>query len=324
MNGRVASTVVEIAANLDLSRDTAVALSEPLAVSSYETRKWRYMLAIPLLGVLTLWVMAKKKLRQLFKQPKLNTNTLWFDGISPGLRLVKERAKSWRALDVIYNWRFGQKSGLFCPLEDFWFGIMNAQSVRNRLKLIKLEIQRAILECGNHQEVRILSLAAGSSQGIIEVMADFKRRGIKTRALLLDIDPTALVYARKLARKGGVSEQITVVNTSVAQVRRVSQRFRPQIIEMLGLLDYIPEEKAIRLVSKIRESFEPGGIFLTCNIRRNPERHFMKWVVDWPMIYRDPRDMARIITKAGFVDYRLIYEPLKIHGLIVARLVPKA
>ena len=87
---------------------------------------------------------------------------------------------------------------------------------------------------------------------------------------------------------------------------------------MLGLLDYLPQKKAIKLSQKIRESLGSKGIFLTCNIRRNLERHFLRWVIDWPMIYRSPVEMAEVVAEAGFIDYRLIYEPLRIHGLVVA------
>ena len=197
--------------------------------------------------------------------------------------------------------------------------MLNCQAVRNRLKLVKQEIGRAILRFSNHQEVRLLSLAAGSAQGVIEVMAELKAKGIQVRALLLDIDQTALDYAILLADRYGVGNQIETVKANVAQVARVSQDFRPQVIEMLGLLDYIPQGKAIRLVEKIRQSLETKGIFFTCNIYHNMEMHFLKWVINWAMIYRTPAELAEIVTEAGFSDYRLIYEPLKIHGLVIAQ-----
>ena len=48
------------------------------------------------------------------------------------------------------------------------------------------------------------------------------------------------------------------------------------------------------------------------------EKHFLKWVVNWSMIYRNPYELAEIASVAGFEDYRLIYEPLRIHGVLVA------
>lgn len=263
--------------------------------------------------------MAEKKICRLLGKPDPYINTLWFDGLGLSCREIKEGAASWRSLDIIYNYRFDQKKGLRGFVDDFWIGMMNAQAVRNRLKLVKQEIRRAILRFSNHQEVRILSLAAGSAQGVIEVMAEMKTKGIRVRALLLDIDQTALDYAKQLARQRGVDDQIEMVKASVAQVVKVSRDFRPQIIEMLGLLDYIPQDKAVRLVRKIHESLETKGIFLTCNIRHNLERHFLKWVINWSMIYRTPVELAEIVNEAGFGDCRLVYEPLRIHGLVITQ-----
>ncbi|MFA5318880.1 MAG: hypothetical protein WC387_00765, partial [Candidatus Paceibacterota bacterium] len=58
--------------------------------------------------------------------------------------------------------------------------------------------------------------------------------------------------------------------------------------------------------------------YLTCNIAPNFEQHFLKWVINWPMIYRSPRELADVIEQACFDDFRLIYEPLMIHGIVVA------
>ncbi|MBI5221180.1 MAG: class I SAM-dependent methyltransferase family protein [Candidatus Magasanikbacteria bacterium] len=321
MNGRVASTVVEIATIPELPEveTGTVAIMLPVKSAEFEKRRWPYILTMPISWLLTLWVILKKSICRWQGKPDPNINTFWFDGLGLSNRAIKEGAASWKALDIIYNHPFGHKKGLSGFVDDFWIGMINAQAVRNRLKLVKQEIRRAILQFSNHQEVRLLSLAAGSAQGIIEVMAEFKIKGIRVRALLLDIDQTALDYAMQLALRHGVGNQIETVKASVAQVVRVSKDFRPQVIEMLGLLDYIPQDKDIRLVEKIRQSLQTKGIFLTCNICHNMEMHFLTWVINWPMIYRTPAELAEIVTEAGFSDYRLIYEPLKLHGLVIAQ-----
>ncbi|MEK7653457.1 MAG: class I SAM-dependent methyltransferase family protein [Patescibacteria group bacterium] len=321
MNGQAASIIVEIATIPELPEveTGTVSITLPIKLAKFERRRWPYVLTIPISWLLTLWVIIKKSICRWQDKPEPNINTFWFDGLGLSNRVIKEGATSWKALDIIYNHPFGQRKSIGGFVDDFWIGMINAQAVRNRLKLVKQEIRRAILRFSNHQEIRLLSLAAGSSQGIIEVMAELKTKGIRVRALLLDIDQTALDYAQVMAKRHGVDDQIETVKTSIAQVARVSRDFRPQIIEMLGLLDYIPHDKAIRLVRKIWESLDSKGIFLTCNINHNIEMYFLKWVINWSMIYRTPAELAEIITKSGFSDYRLIYEPLKIHGLVIAQ-----
>lgn len=318
---KINSQKVEIAVNakileVKIGRDVKTRL---IKIVEFEELRWPYFLALPAMWILTLYVMAKKSVYKLLGKDGPKINTFWFDGLGLSCRKAKEGAASWSALDEIYNYQFGQRNGLGGFVDDFWEGMFNCQAVRNRLKLVKQQIERAILRFSNHEEIRLLSLATGSAQGVIEVMAELKERGIRVRALLLDIDQTALDYAKQLARRHDVSDQIEMVKASVAQVSRVSKSFQPHIIEMVGLLDYIPRDKAIRLVRKILESLADKGIFLTCNIAPNLEMRFLRWVVNWPMIYRTPVELAEIVSEAGFSQCRLVYEPLEIHGLMIAQ-----
>jgi len=321
MNSPSAYFTVEVAAVLDapLAEVGTVTVAQLAGAEEFEKRRWLYIITMPIFWFLTFWVMAKKKICRLLDRPDPSTNSFWFDSLGSSGRKVKDNVASWHALDIIYNRRFGETKDIRGFVERFWGNMLNCKAVRNRLKLAKQELRRAILQFSNHEEVRLLSLASGSAQGVIEIMAELKVRGIFVRAILLDIDQTALDYAMELARSHGVDDRVNTIKASVANVSRVSRNFRPQIIEMLGLLDYIPQDKAIRLVRKICESLEAKGIFLTCNIRHNSECHFIKWVINWPMVYRTPAELAEIVCKAGFSNFRLVYEPLKIHGLVIAQ-----
>jgi len=319
MNGQ-AMPIVEVATILEVyEAETSVtsADNQPINLATFEKRRWPYYLTMPISWLLTIYVIVKKAVCKLCRISGPSINTFWFDGLGPSNRRIKEGAASWKALDIIYNHRFGASP--LNVVDDFWIGMINAQAVRNRYKLVKQEIRRAILRFSNHQEVRLVSLACGSAQAVIEIMAEFKAKGILVRTILVDIDQDALDYANRLAKQNGVAGQITTMKTSVSQIVRIARDFKPQVIEMLGLLDYIPQDKAIRLAGKIHESLERKGIFLTCNIAPNLEMHFLTWVINWPMIYRKPTQLAEIAHEAGFSDLRLIYEPLKVHGLVVAQ-----
>jgi len=316
-----AAPMIEIAAVPEVLETEAktTSINQPIRLAVYEKRRWLYILALPLMWLLTVYVMAKKAICKLFNRPVPRINSFWFDGLGLSPRKVKENAASWQALDEIYNYNFDHLISPGILVDNFWEGMMNCQALRNRFKLVKQELRRAILRFSNHKEVRLISLASGSAQAVIEVLAELKTKGIIVRVVLLDIDQSALDYAMGLARKHSVSDQIEPVRASVSRVVKISRDFKPQVIEMVGLLDYIPQQKAIRLATKIRESLEPKGVFITCNIASNLEMYFVHWVVNWSMIYRTPEELAEVIVKAGFSDCRLIYEPLKIHGLAIAQ-----
>ena len=90
---------------------------------------------------------------------------------------------------------------------------------------------------------------------------------------------------------------------------------------MVGLLDYFDQEHAVEILKKIYKVLAPNGWLITCNIRPNLERPFLTKGVGWSMIYRTPQELAEIVVKAGFPasSLRIIYEPLKIHGLAIAQ-----
>ncbi len=286
----------------------------------FENNKLPYVLTMPISWMITLWVIVKKfACRVIGIAPDEIQNSIFFDKFGPKLRKIKEGAASWKALDVIYHHKFGQNKTIVGKLEDFWIGMMNAQSVRNRFKLINIKLAEVLNNFPQEEEIRMISLACGSAEVVIDTIASFKRSGKIIRVILVDIDTDALVYASQLAEKYGISDQVETKNTSVTQIRHIARDFKPHVVEMLGLLDYLPKEKAIKLIQKIHESLLPGGYFLTCNIKHNLEMHFLRFVINWPMIYRSKNELEYIVVGGGFLHTEIVYEPLKIHGIAIGQ-----
>jgi len=285
----------------------------------FEKKRWPYVLSLPFFWFLTFYIAIKKAIYRALGKPKPKINSFWFDGLGKWTRKVKEGAASWKALDIIYNHPFNAKKGISGRVDHFWWSIQNCQAIRNRYKLVKKEVRKAIQKFANRKEVRLISLACGSAQAVIEIMSEFKSQGLIVKTLLVDIDQEALNYARGLAEENGVIDQIDIRKSNILKIVKIASDFKPQIIEMLGLLDYIENKLAIRLIQRIYESLGEEGIFLTCNIAPNIERNFVTQVINWPMVYRKPKELSEIIEKSGFSDFKLVYEPLKIHGLVIAQ-----
>ena len=284
----------------------------------YETNNWLYVLRLPIIWMLAFWVALKK----IILGPKLKINTLWFDGLSPTCREMKENAMHWKALDIAYNYKFKKKNDFTTKITDFWLKIRNAKAVRNRLKLVKNKLREEvnnILDGG--AEIRLLSIACGSAQGVIEVMAEFKQKGASIKAIFLDLDPGAIEYSKTMAQKAGIINQITFVNKSAGDLEAAVNEFKPHIVEMVGFLEYRIKEKAIILIEKIHQLLVPGGVALISNVARNSERWFLSQVLNWPMVYRTPQQLAEVVIKGGFEpkNCEIVYEPLKIHGIAICK-----
>jgi len=314
------SVNVEIAAKpLPSKIETIPQPHLPVRHDKYEYFPWPYYMSLPFMWLITGYVMLKKNFYRIFDLGQPEINTFLFDGLGKECRKVKDYATTFRAMNIVYNHPFPQKWTLGGIVDEFyWFGL-NCQALRNRLKLVKDELRKAVAGVDHGGEIRIMSLACGSADSVIEIIAEAKAMNKMIKAIFVDIDGDALERARAIARHYGVEDQIQMHKGHIYDAIESSYAFRPQIVEMMGFLDYIERKDAIYWVSKIREILEPDGFLITCNIAPNIEQHFLKWVINWPMVYRSPKDFDDVATQSGFTDFRLIYEPLKIHGLLVAR-----
>ena len=285
----------------------------------FETMAWPYILATPVMYVLAFYVQVKKALLRLCKI-NVETNSLVVDGLSINSRRMKEGAARWPALNTCYNFTKGQGPSAFHRLADLWWmRIRNAQAVRNRLIIAKNELRLAIDNAAiGNDDVLILSLAAGTAQGVIEAAADANARGIKTRIMLVDQDESALRYARDLAHIYGV--EVQTVEGNVLSFSKIIGSFKADIVEMMGFVDYLRDGLAIALLKKIRLHLGTGGKLLTCHIHPNSESYFLKHVVDWDarMLYRTRDQLEDLLISSGFSTPQIITEPHGIHSVAVA------
>jgi SAM-dependent methyltransferase len=278
----------------------------------YEKKSRFYFLMMPIIWLLAFWVAIKKKILG----PNLKINTFWFDGASKNCREIKENATKWKALDIIYN---KKPENL---IEKFWSNLIGFRATRNRLKMVKYYLKREIQNFLNiSNEVRLISVACGSAQGVIEVIKDFKEKSIK--ALFLDLDTSALEHSKKLAKEAGIEDKIIFVNKSARELENIGKEFHPHIVEVVGFLMYRPKEKAIKLVERIYHILVPNGVLLISQDNYIPERFFLYYVVNWPIIFRSPAEFSEILIKGGFNPKycKIIYEPLRMHGLAICKKV---
>ena len=236
---------------------------------------------------------------------------------------IKANAANWRSLDICYNYleKFRPKDGgLANRLTDFWLrNLMNRQAITNRKKMLTNLLIKAFNKFRNEPEVRIVSFASGSAQAVIEAIKECP--SINVKAVFIDIDPTALEESKRIAMAMGLNGNLNFVRGTLKTLNKVCNDFSPHIIEMVGLLDYLSKERALRLIQKIEQNLPKGGIFITCNIKKNPEKVLLDWVFLWPMVYRSKSKLAELLVKGGFSpeNVEIIYEPQEIHGIGVCQ-----
>ncbi len=292
-------------------------------VCLYESLVWPYKFMAPLLFIIAVYVHAKRVLFRVFLGKEPQTNFWLVDGISKSSRKVKDGATGWQALDVVYNFKRGAGSNIIIRIIDgFWLRVRNAQAVRNRLIVVKRELAKVIgkvaLRKNSGEPIKILSLAAGAAQGVIETVQEYISCGYNVRVTLIDRDESALAHARALAKKHGIEKYVTTLTGDVIFFERFLEKdFTPDIIEMCGLLDYLRSSLALKLIKKIYHFLPTNGLFLTCHAHTNAEAYFLKHVVNWDMLYRSVDEFADLLESSGFSRLKLYTEPLKIHTVAV-------
>ncbi|HRV04569.1 MAG TPA: class I SAM-dependent methyltransferase [Candidatus Ratteibacteria bacterium] len=225
-------------------------------------------------------------------------------------------AKSYKALEAIYTFEKKKARGM----DYFWGTILsNSCAIRNRLLLTKQQIKQAIEEVAAEKaKVSVLSLASGSSRAIIEVLAELEKNiRDKTFVKFVDISREALDYSRNLVKlyKIDCDGRLEWQQGSIGS--RIWDSSNYDIVEMVGILDYFDDERALKLLKLVYDNLAVGGRLVTCNIMPNIEKPFVTKGLDWPMIYRSPDHLKKIVKQVGF-DVEIIVEPLQVHALCVA------
>lgn len=294
-------------------------------IEVYEHLSWPYLLALPFMLYMAAWAHLKKTFCKIYgyQPPKVN---FWLgDGMSESGAAIRDNAALSTALDVIYNYDFTRPRGQTLIrrfIDVCWMRIRNAQAVRNRLKIAERELRIAIRKVATSAKpVKILSLAAGSAQGVIKVAAECIRSGIDVQLMLVDHDEKALRLAHELGHRYGIADRITTKLYNVLLFSRDAaiRDFEPDIVDMMGFVDYLVDKQAVFVFKQIYKNLRPGGYFFTCHIHWNAEAYFLRHIINWDMRYRSRDQLKELLVDGDFVDPKLYSEPLGIHSVAVAQ-----
>ncbi len=217
-----------------------------------------------------------------------------------------------KIIDDIY-WNHPTTTG-FERLYDNYFQMSTiCIAVRNRKEDFKRIFRRAV-ELKKNCPARILNLASGSCRDVAEILAD--RPWLKGKDFILhcfENDPRAIEYARKVVEGDPhvVFFRENAVRLALKKDVDPSLRESYDLIFSTGLFDYLGTTVSIRLIRRLRELLKTGGVLAISDVRdkfSNPSVHFMEWVGDWNLTYRNDDDFRRSFVEAGFSEKDLSCE----------------
>ncbi len=241
---------------------------------------------------------------------------------------VIENKTTHKALEILYSNGHDpkrKKSLKETMFQKIWFNTNNSKGVRNRLRIVKNEIQNAIQELSSdNKDINILSIASGSARAVLEAVRDSNiSEDYNVSITFLDKNPSALEYSKELVEELGISKKYNLkwVNDTVSNFPKYLKGAKPNIIEMVGLLDYFTNKKTEEVFNLIRENLDNNGIFIAANISPNNEMKFVTNLIGWEMDYKTPDDLINIAINAHFRNENILvyYEPLKVHSVIIIK-----
>lgn len=248
--------------------------------------------------------------------------------LSSNLTYISENAATHKALERMYlgpgNIAAEETAGARLWAEVNIGNIHNSMAVRNRLRMVESEFSSFLQErlgSDGDKQINVLSVAAGSSRAIMEVLSRVNGRGgERVRLRMVDLSRNALEDGRRLVEELAIDESVDFIRAHFLMFDRyLEEGYRPDFVEIVGLLDYLQQEDILKLLTTLRTHMAEGGRVLYSNITPNDEQEFTHKVVGWPaMRYRTANELMELATEAGFSNATLVREPLNIYNLLVA------
>lgn len=199
-----------------------------------------------------------------------------------------------------------------------------SNAVRNRKNDFKKMITN-YLAANHNKSVRIMDLASGPCREIHEMLTENADLFKNVIFDCYDSEEHSLKYAQE---KLCAYKNVNFYNQNAARIAfrkdingLIEQKY--DIIYSTGLFDYFEERIAFRLIQNLKKLLNKNGQLLISNVRdkfSNPSVHYMEWVGEWELVYRNDDDFRKLFVKAGFAKDKIkpLYEQQGILQYILA------
>ena len=194
------------------------------------------------------------------------------------------------------------------PPLDLLRNNIDARAVRTRaneaMEMAADYIEQKLSQ-SNGQELVSASLACGAAGPVYNLVNGLSNKGYGfSKIILTDSDPMALATAVGLAENTNLEQKIDIQlrNLITEPLTSFIKEKSVDLVDLLGLFEYLPKELSIELLNKVREIVKPGGLIIFGNmLDERPQQQFFSNVVQWPSLQqRSIKEVLGIVHKAGF------------------------
>lgn len=192
----------------------------------------------------------------------------------------------------------------------FMRACLDAAAIRSRAAAASFMVTER-LDRWDGRAVRMASLACGAAKPIARMSTEIIDRGYEVESLtLLDRDPLALAAGRAVAEAAAPNLPVDVVLSDLlvlSEMRAIDllsvlEGRRQDVVEMLGLFEYLPDPFAIDLLRRAGAGLRENGLIVFANmLTPRPEQDVFTDVIQWPaVIQRSMDDVLDLVEAAGY------------------------
>jgi hypothetical protein len=118
--------------------------------------------------------------------------------------------------------------------------------------------------------IRIVSMCAGQGRDVIDVVASHPRR-TQVSALLVELDPALVAFARTRAAAAGVGDQVRVAEGDASLARWYEDEVPANLVLACGVFGNISAADITATVHALPGFLRPGGHVIWTRHRRPPD-----------------------------------------------------
>jgi predicted RNA methylase len=129
---------------------------------------------------------------------------------------------------------------------------------------------RDVLDSAAPGPIRVVSLCAGQGRDVIDVVAGHPRRP-DVDALLVELDPDLVAFARARAEAAGVAAQVRVVEGDAAQCNWYTLAVPAHLVLVCGVFGNLSHQDVAATVAVLPGFCRPGASVIWTRHRRPPD-----------------------------------------------------
>ncbi len=141
-----------------------------------------------------------------------------------------------------------------------------------RLRTVQSMVRDVLDEIpGEHPgRIRVVSLCAGQGRDVIDVVATHPR-GPEVSALLVELDPALVAFARDRAAAAGVADRVRIVEGDASQSHWYADDVPADLVLVCGVFGNISAADITATIEAMRSFCVPGGHVIWTRHRRPPD-----------------------------------------------------